>query len=136
MKMITYLPLMLVPLVAACAANPPDKMTDGCARTTHITITPDKAAVSAAPEHICVNRGDTITVKVVRANKDADNPKKGSVSMTPKEGKNTWLSGSNGSDAGKFELFVNDKVVNGTYKYIVNTQGGAELDPRVTVDDN
>ena len=124
MKTITYLPLMLVPLVAACPAQPPV----ACVATLHITITPSVAAVTAAPEHICVNRGDTITVNV------AGSPKKGSVSMTPKVGKNTWLSGSNASEAGKFELFVNDDVADGTYKYIINTQSGAVLDPRVTIE--
>ncbi len=123
MKIISYLPLMLVPLVAACGPQP----TGECVQTTHITITPSPAAVTAAPEHICVNRGDTITVNV------AGNPNKGSVSTTPKVAENTWLSGSNASNAGKFELFVNDDVDSATYKYIVNTQGGAELDPRVTV---
>ena len=126
MKIISYLPLMLVPLVAACGPQPTGK----CVETTHITITPSVAAVTAAPEHICVNRGDTITVNV------AGNPNKGSVSTTPKVAMDTWLSGSNASNAGTFDLFVNDDVVNGTYKYIVNTQGGAELDPRVTVVDN
>lgn len=125
MKIISYLPLMLVPLVAACGPQP----TGECVQTTHITITPSVAAVSAVPENICANRGDTIKVNV------AGSPKKGSVSTTPKVAKNTWLSGSNASNAGTFELFVNDDVANGTYKYIVNTQGGAELDPRVTVQD-
>ena len=123
MKIISYLPLMLVPLVAACAPMP----TDDCVPAKHITITPSRSAVTAAPEHICVNRGDTITVTV------AGNPKKGSVSTTPKVPKNTWLSGSNASNAAEFDLFVNKDVVNGEYKYIVNTQSGAELDPRVTV---
>ena len=123
MKIMSYLPLMLVPFVAACA-TPPKTV---CVPTLHITITPSIAAVDAAPENICVKRGDTIHVTV------AGNPKKGTVSTTPKVGKNTWLSGSNGSYAKKFELFVNDDVVNGTYKYIVNTQSGAVLDPKVTV---
>lgn len=123
MKIISYLPLMLVPLVVACAPQPPV----ACVPAPHITITPAAATVTAAPEHICVNRGDTITVTV------AGSPKKGSVSTTPKVAKNTWLSGSNASNAGTFDLFVNDDVINGTYKYIVNTQGGLELDPRVTV---
>ncbi len=129
MKMITYLPLMLVPLVAACAA-PPNKTTDVCSNTTHITITPLPAKVSAAPEHICVHRGDTITVTV------AGNPNKGSVSTTPEVAKNTWLNGSNGSNAGTFDLFVNSEVKSATYKYIVNTQGGLVEDPRVTVQDD
>ncbi len=124
MKIISYLPLMLVPLVAACAPMP----RDDCVPTTHITITPLPATVSAAPEHICVDRGDTITVTV------AGNPNKGSVSTTPKVAKNTWLSGSNASDATEFVLFVNDDVeFKKTYKYIVNTQGGLVEDPRVTV---
>ncbi len=55
--------------------------------------------------------------------------------MNPKVTEDTWLSGSNASDARTFYLFVNDDVVNDTYKYIVNTQGGAVLDPRVTVQD-
>ncbi len=126
MKIISYLPLMLVPLVAACASMPTDD--DDCVPAKHITITPSRSAVTAAPEHICVNRGDTITVKI------AGSPqKKGSVSTTPKVAKNTWLSGSNASNAAEFDLFVNKDVVNGEYKYIVNTQSGAELDPRVTV---
>ena len=125
MKIMSYLPLMLVPFVAACATQPKTV----CTPTLHITITPSTAAVDAAPEHICVHRGDTIHVTV------AGKPQKGSVSTTPKAGKNTWLSGSNASDARKFELFVNDDVINGTYKYIVNTQSGAVLDPRVTVTD-
>ena len=126
MKTITYLPLMLVPLVAACAPMPPPV----CVSAAQITITPSAAAVTAAPENICANRGDTIKVHI------AGNPqKKGSVSTNPKVAKNTWLSGSNASNAGTFDLFVNDDVVNGTYKYIVNTQDGAELDPRVTVED-
>ena len=125
MKIISYLPLMLVPLVAACSQQPP-----ACTSPAHITITPSNAAVSAAPPNFCAKRGDTITVKI------AGNHKKGSVSMTPKVAKDTWLTGSNASNAGEFELFVNDAVVNGTYKYIVNTQGGAELDPRVTVQDD
>ena len=125
MKIISYLPLMLVPLVAACPAQPPV----ACVATLHITITPSNAAVSAVPPNFCAKRGDTITVKI------AGNHKKGSVSMTPKVDKDTWLTGSNALDKGKFELFVNGDVVNGTYKYIVNTQGGAELDPRVTVQD-
>ena len=125
MKIISYLPLMLVPLVAACAPQPPVV----CAQANQITITPSAAAVTAVPENICAKRGDTIKVKV------AGNPqKKGSVSTNPKVAKNTWLSGSNASNARTFDLFVNDDVVNGTYKYIVNTQGGAELDPRVTVE--
>ena len=128
MKITSYLPLMLVPLVAACAAPPP-KATDVCSNTTHVTITPSAAKVSAAPEHICVHRGDTITVHV------AGNPNKGSVSTTPKVAKNTWLNGSNALNKGKFELFVNDAVIYGTYKYIVNTQGGLVEDPRVTVED-
>lgn len=123
MKIMSYLPLMLVPFVAACE-TPPKTV---CVPTLHITITPSAAAVTAAPEHICVGRGKTIHVTV------AGNPKKGSVSTTPKVGKNTWLSGSNASDANKFELFVNDGVVNGTYKYIVKTQSGLVLDPKVTV---
>ena len=125
MKITSYLPLILVPLVAAFAAPPPDK----CVPARHITITPSAAAVTAVPENICAKRGDTITVKI------AGNHKKGSVSTTPKAGKNTWLTGSNAIDKGKFELFVNDDVINGEYKYIVNTQGGLELDPRVTVED-
>ena len=125
MKIISYLPLVLVPLVAACTPQPPV----ACVPSPHITITPSAAAVTAAPEHICVNRGDTITITV------AGNPKKGSVSTTPEVAKNTWLSGSNASNAGTFELFVNSDVKpKTTYKYIVNTQGGAELDPRVTVE--
>ena len=122
MKITSYLPLMLVPLIAACAAPPP-----ACVSAAQITITPNNAAVSAAPPNFCANRGDTITVKI------AGNHKRGSVSTTPKVGKDTWLTGSNAIDKGKFELFVNDDVKNGTYKYIVNTQGGAVLDPRVTV---
>ena len=125
MKIISYLPLMLVPLVAACAAPPPDCDSS----KPHITITPSAAAVTAAPPNFCANRGDTITVKI------AGNPNKGSVSTTPKVAKDTWLSGSNASNAGTFYLFVNDEVINGTYEYSVNTQGGAELDPRVTVRD-
>ena len=124
MKIISYLPLMLIPLVAACAQQPP-----ACTSPAQITITPSNAAVSAVPPNFCAKRGDTITVKI------AGNHKKGSVSMTPKVDKDTWLTGSNALDKGKFELFVNDDVVNGTYKYIVNTQGGAKLDPRVTVTD-
>ena len=123
MKIITYLPLMLVPLVAACPQQP----LNDCTPAPHITITPSSSAVTAAPDNICANRGDTITVKI------AGNHKKGSVSTTPKRGKNTWLNGSNARNAAEFELFVNDDVVNGTYKYNVNTQGGAKLDPRVTV---
>ena len=130
MKIISYLPLMLVPLVAGCMPQ----TVDGCAHTTHITITPAKAAVSAAPEHICVTRGTTITVHVV--GNARGNPKKGSVSTTPKVAKNTWLNGSNALNKGKFELFVNDDVKDGTYKYIVNTQGGLVEDPRVTVRDD
>ncbi len=129
MKMITYLPLMLVPLVAACMPQ----TIDGCAHTTHITITPDNATVSAVPEHICVKKGVTITVKVV--GNARGNPKKGSVSTTPDVAKDTWLSGSNATNAVKFYLFVNKDVEKGTYKYIVNTQDGAVLDPRVTVQD-
>ncbi len=125
MKIISYLPLMLVPLVAACAAPPP-----ACVPAAQITITPANAAVSAAPPNFCAKRGDTITVKIT-----GKPQKKGSVSTTPKVAKNTWLSGSNASNAGTFDLFVNDDVINGTYKYIVNTQGGAVLDPRVTVED-
>jgi len=124
MKIMSCLPLLLVPFVAACATQPNTK----CVPAPHITITPSAAAVTAVPENICARRGDTIQVKV------AGNPKKGSVSTTPKAGKNTWLSGSNASDAKKFELFVNDDVINGTYKYIVNTQSGAVLDPKVTVE--
>ena len=124
MKITSYLPLMLVPLVAACAPQP-----TVCVPAAHITITPSAAKVSAVPENICAKRGDTITVKI------AGNHKKGSVSTTPKVGKDTWLTGSNAIDKGKFELFVNDDVIYGTYKYIVNTQGGLELDPRVTVED-
>ncbi len=128
MKIISYLPLMLVPLVAACAPQsfmPPP----ACVPANQITITPLPAAVTAVPENICAKRGDTIKVHV------AGNHKKGSVSTTPKVGKNTWLSGSNAINKGKFELYVNDDVANGTYKYIVYTQGGAVLDPRVTVED-
>ena len=124
MKIISYLPLMLVPLVAACPQPPVV-----CSQANQITITPTVAAVTAAPPNICAKRGDTIKVHI------AGSPKKGSVSTTPKVAKNTWLSGSNATNAGEFDLFVNDDVVNGTYKYIVNTQGGAELDPRVTVRD-
>ena len=127
MKITSYLPLMLVPLVAACAPQPP-KAAGVCSNTTHITITPAAAKVSAAPEHICVQKGDTITVHV------AGNPKKGSVSTTPKVAKNTWLNGSNASNARTFVLFVNDEVELKTYKYIVNTQGGLVEDPRVTVE--
>ena len=125
MKITSYLPLMLVPLVAACAPMPP-----ACTSPAQITITPANAAVSAVPPNFCAKRGDTITVKI------AGSPQlKGSVSTSPKVAKDTWLNGSNASNAGEFDLFVNDDVVNGTYKYIVNTQGGAKLDPRVTVTD-
>lgn len=124
MKIISYLPLMLVPLVAACAPMMP---TDDCVPAKHITITPAGSAVGAVPDNICANRGDTITVKI------AGSPKKGSVSTTPKVAKNTWLNGSNASKKGQFELYVNDDVVNGEYEYSVNTQSGAKLDPRVTV---
>jgi len=123
MKIMSCLPLILVPLVAACAPLPPV----ACVPAAQITITPAPAAVTAAPANICVKRGDTITVNV------AGSPKKGSVSTTPNVAENTWLSGSNASNAGKFELFINDDVVNGTYKYNVNTQSGAALDPMVTV---
>ena len=119
---------MLVPLVAACGSQsfmPPP----ACVPAPHITITPSNAAVTVVPDNICAKRGDTIKVKV------AGNHKKGSVSTTPKVAKNTWLTGSNASNAGEFDLFVNDDVINGTYKYIVNTQGGAVLDPRVKVQD-
>ena len=126
MKIISYLPLMLVPLVAACAPMPPP----ACTSPAQITITPSNAAVSAVPPNFCAKRGDTITVKI------AGSPqKKGSVSTSPKVAKDTWLNGSNASNAGTFDLFVNDDVANGTYKYNVNTQGGAKLDPRVTVTD-
>ena len=123
MKIMSCLPLLLIPLVAACAPQP----QVACVAAAHITITPSPAAVSAVPENICAKRGDTITVNV------AGSPKKGSVSTTPNVAENTWLSGSNASNAGKFELFINDDVVNGTYKYNVNTQSGAALDPMVTV---
>ena len=123
MKIMSCLPLILIPLVAACAPQP----QVACVPAAHITITPANAAVSAVPENICAKRGDTITVNV------AGSPKKGSVSTTPNVAENTWLSGSNASNAGKFELFINDDVVNGTYKYNVNTQSGAALDPMVTV---
>ncbi len=129
MKITSYLPLMLVPLVAACAPPPPTA-TVACTSPGQITITPSNAAVTAAPPNFCAYRGDTITVKIT------GNHKKGSVSMTPKVAKDTWLSGSNAIDKGKFELYVNDDVANGEYKYIVNTQGGAVLDPRVTVKDH
>ncbi len=126
MKITSYLPLMLVPLVAACAAQS-IMPTDDCVPAPHITITPSSSAVTAVPENICAHRGDTITVKI------AGNPNKGSVSTTPKVAENTWLSGSNASKATEFYLFVNDDVKDGTYKYNVNTQKGAKLDPRVTV---
>ena len=128
MKIMSCLPLMLVPLVSACASQqqPP---RDVCVPAPHITITPANAKVSAVPEHICANRGDTIKVKI------AGDHKKGSVATTPDVAKNTWLSGSNASKKAEFELFVNEDVVNGTYKYIINTQSGAEEDPRVTVKD-
>ena len=126
MKIISYLPLMLVPFVAACAPMMP---TDDCVPAPHITITPSSSAVTAVPDNICANRGDTIKVKI------AGSPNKGSVSTTPKVAKNTWLNGSNASKKGQFELYVNDDVVNGEYEYSVNTQSGAKLDPRVTVED-
>jgi hypothetical protein len=125
MKIMSCLPLILIPLVAACAPQPQNV----CVPATQITITPAPAAIAAVPDNICANRGDTITVII------AGSPKKGSVSTTPKVGMNTWLSGSNASDAGKFELFINADVVNGEYDYNVNTQSGVELDPRVTVQD-
>lgn len=127
MKIKSCLPLLLVPFVAACSSNP--NSLDVCVVAPHITITSANAAVSAAPEHICAKRGDTIIVKV------AGNHKKGSVATTPNVAKNTWLNGSNASNKAEFVLFVNDDVVNGTYKYNVTTQGGAEEDPRVTVKD-
>jgi len=55
------------------------------------------------------------------------------VSTNPKVPKDTWLSGSNALNAVQFKLFVNKEVKNGTYKYIINTQGGLVEDPRVTV---
>ncbi len=129
MKIMSCLPLLLIPLVAACEPQSQVQPRVACVPVPQITITPANAAVSAAPEHICVNRGDTIKVTV------AGNHKKGSVATTPKVAKNTWLSGSNASNKAEFELFVNDEVDNGEYKYNVNTQSGAELDPRVTVRD-
>ena len=129
MKITSYLPLMLVPLVAACGSMS-STGTDDCTPANHITITPLPAAVSAVPENFCAKRGDTITVKIA-----GPPQKKGSVSTTPKVAKNTWLNGSNALNKGKFELFVNDAVIYGTYKYIVNTQGGLVEDPRVTVED-
>ena len=131
MKIMSYLPLMLVPFVAACASQldsqpQPQPKTD-CVPTLHITITPSTAAVSAAPENICVERGDTIHITV------AGDPKKGSVSTTPKVAKDTWLSGSNATNTVKFVLFVNKDVESATYYYNVNTQSGAALDPMVTV---
>ncbi|MCH8867940.1 MAG: hypothetical protein IID58_13960 [Proteobacteria bacterium] len=127
MKIISYLPLMLVPLVAACGSQPYVPAA-ACVSAAQITITPSRAAVSAVPANFCAKRGDTIKIKV------AGSPKKGSISTTPKLGKNTWLSGSNASKAGEFELYVNDDVTDGTYKYTVNTQSGVVLDPRVTIE--
>ena len=127
MKIITYLPLMLVPLVAACGSQPYVPAA-ACVSAAQITITPSRAAVSAVPANFCAKRGDTIKIKV------AGSPKKGSISTTPKLVKNTWLSGSNARKAGEFELYVNDDVTDGTYKYTVNTQSGVVLDPRVTIE--
>ena len=127
MKITSYLPLMLVPLVAACA--PMMSTADDCVKAKHITITPADSPIGAVPKHICAHRGDTITVKI--AGKKAQ--KKGSVSTTPKVAKNTWLSGSNAINPTEFVLFVNDDVKDGTYEYNVNLQSGAKLDPRVTV---
>ena len=131
MKITSYLPLMLVPLIAAVGSQAFMPPPDECVPANHITILPKTAAVTAVPENICAYRGEPITV-IVTDNR-AGMPKKGSVSTTPEVAENTWLSGSNASNASIFELFVNDDVELGTYKYIVNTQDGDELDPRVTV---
>ena len=127
MKNISYLLLPASLLVAACTGQPSNSGIQKCVTQDHFTITPPRAALDAAPPHICVERGTTITVNV------AGNRKKGSVATSPVVSTDTWLYGSNSVDPKKFYLYVNDEVSLGGHKFDISTQGGKVKDPRVTV---
>ena len=127
MKNISCLLLLASLFITACSGQPQNSSIPECVTQDHFTITPPSAALDAAPPHICVERGTTITVTV------AGNRKKGSVATSPNASTDTWLYGSNAVDARKFYLFVNSEVSLGEHKFIISTQSGEVKDPRVTV---
>lgn len=127
MKIIYCLLLPASLLIAACPGKPTNSEIPKCVTQDHFTITPPSAALDAAPPHICVERGTTITVTV------AGNRKKGSVATSPKVSTDTWLYGSNAADGKIFYLYVNNDASLGEHKFIISTQDGKVKDPRVTV---
>ena len=95
------------------------------------TINLNTISMKANPPNVCAKKGDTMTFKITPVQ---DDRKKGSVSITPKDPADTWLIGSNSSDAHTIEITIPTWVAKDEYyDYGFAVAGGKCVDPRVAV---
>ena len=95
----------------------------------------NKNSLLLAPRNVCAHKGTTLKFKITPS-AEAKNPP-GSVAVIPKNGKDTWLTGTNSSNNGEIEIQIPDYLpINSYYDYtVVSVMNGTVscVDPRINV---
>jgi hypothetical protein len=139
-KLMALLPGLL--LAGACTTLPPGTAapagckrppTQACSNAPHVTINLQAAGgPTVAPECINADRNGSVTIKLVPPPAAA-----GKVVTTPADSADGWLVGSNGTGGapvGEIQIAVPADVVSGKqYKYTLQSDKGACLDPRIHI---
>jgi hypothetical protein len=139
-KLMALLPGLL--LAGACSTTPPGTAApagcklppaQACSNAPHVTINLQAAGgPTVAPECINANPNETVTIKLVPPPAAA-----GKVVTTPADSAHGWLVGSNGTGGAtvdEIRLAVPADAVSGRdYKYTLQSDKGACLDPRVHI---
>ena len=111
-----------------CAMPPvPNKCNNDSSRPNTIRVQKNANGYFLTPANFCASPGDQIEFLLPR---NASIPA-GGASIVPKSSAGSWLSGSNGSDAGAIRISVPD-VPDGEYDYAFIAPDGC-VDPRIEV---
>ena len=95
----------------------------------------NKNSLLLSPRNVCAHKGKTLKF-LITPSAEGKNPR-GSVAVIPKDGKDTWLTGTNSSDNREIEIKIPDYLPsNSHYDYtIVSVKDGLVscVDPRIHV---
>ncbi len=108
--------------VPACSNNPADPVV-------RVQYRRGRDDFLFVPPSVCADAGKTIEFNL----EGMPQRLPGSVAILPKNGKDTWLVGSNADDMDKIRILVPDWVGDGEHDYNLIASNGSCADPRVEV---
>lgn len=121
-------------IMAACQSLPkaqivnrPGCITLGGMNPVRIVITANQNDFGVRPPNLCIEPGDTVTVRVT------GNRPEGSVRVIGKSGA-TWINGTNSPDNMEFTFDVPSELPIDTYFYTVVVDDYGVIDPMLTID--